>query len=183
MSHDDTVRTFPALVPTDPPLDTARVVARLDEATHGHWTFEVDYYEVYEKETVVMGRLTLEDRVRVAFGGTQANGTTPMAERFRLASLDALVKAAALAGIVVTDPAPQTQASAPLPETPVRTPTDGGGRISSKQLSYLYSLARDRGIPRDQVVARCLATYKKKPEYLSKAEASAVIEALKEGSR
>lgn len=53
MSQDATVRPFPALVPPDPPLDTPRVVARLDEATHGHSTFEVDYYEVCEKELVV----------------------------------------------------------------------------------------------------------------------------------
>jgi hypothetical protein len=169
------------MVPPDPPLDTARVVARLDEATHGHWTFEVDYYEVFEKDLVVMGRLTVEDRIRVAFGGTQANGTTSMAERFRLASLDALVKAAALAGIVVTDP---------IPQAPVATSTapanDGsssaGGRISSKQLSYLLSLARDRQIPRDQLAARCLKQFEKKPEFLSKAEASTLIEELKEDS-
>jgi hypothetical protein len=181
MHAEATVRTFPAIVPPDPPLDTARVVARLDEATHGHWTFEVDYYEVFEKDLVVMGRLTVEDRIRVAFGGTQVNGTTPMAERFRLASLDALVKAAALAGIVVADPILETQVTTST--APANDNSSASGRISSKQLSYLLSLARDRHIPRDQLAARCLKQFKKKPEYLSKAEASTLIEELKEDSR
>ena len=53
-------------------------------------------------------------------------------------------------------------------------------RITRKQLDYLYSLARDRQIPRDKLAASCLAEFRKKPEFLTKAEASQIIESLKE---
>ena len=54
-----------------------------------------------------------------------------------------------------------------------------GTRITRKQLDYLYSLARDRQIPRDRLAARCIEDFHKKPEFLTRMEASAVIESLK----
>jgi len=36
------------------------VIARLNEALDGAWSFEVTHYEVREEEVVVLGRLTAE---------------------------------------------------------------------------------------------------------------------------
>jgi hypothetical protein len=70
-----------------------------------------------------------------------------------------------------------TPQATPEPEAP--SPADAGTRITRKQLDYAISLARDRGIARDKLGARCLSEFGKKPEYLTRAEASALIETLK----
>ena len=50
--------------------------------------------------------------------------------------------------------------------------------MSRKQLDFIYSLARGQGIARDQVATRCLELYERKPEYLSKQQASDLIKVL-----
>jgi len=53
-------------------------------------------------------------------------------------------------------------------------------RITRKQLDYLYMLGRDLGMSRAQLADRCLQAYGKKPEYLDRPEASALIETMKQ---
>lgn len=146
------------------------VLAALDQATDGKWSSEVIRHEVVGNETVVIVRLIVDGRSHAAFGGTSEKG--PLVQRLQSATLDALTRAAGMMGIVV----------APRPtDLPERTsgPAADTGRISRKQLDYALSLARDRGMPRDRLVARCVSEFKKKPEYLTRAEASELIETLR----
>ncbi len=52
------------------------------------------------------------------------------------------------------------------------------GRVTARQLSAIFSIARDRRLSNAEVRDLCKAKYNRVPDYLSKAEASALIEHL-----
>ena len=52
-------------------------------------------------------------------------------------------------------------------------------KTDGTELQLEFAVARDRGIARDKLTARCLAEFGKKAEYLTRTEASALIEALR----
>jgi len=176
--HITTARGAPAASDRDPAED---IVARLDKETNGNWSFDVADNDVMGDEVVVLGRLTIGNVFRIGYGACSMNGSTPMVTKLRMATMDALAQAAMLFGIrVVGDDVPAVERAPVTAERPTQAPTGGEGtRITRKQLDYLYALGRDRKIPRDRMAERCLSEFKKKPEYLTKAEASALIEALR----
>jgi hypothetical protein len=51
-------------------------------------------------------------------------------------------------------------------------------RLTSKQLNYLKRLARDRLMTDKELRTKTMEAYKKQPEYLSKKEASELIDQL-----
>ena len=53
-----------------------------------------------------------------------------------------------------------------------------GSRLTSKKLSYLKRLARDRRMTDKDLRTKTMEAYKKQPEYLSKKEASELIDQL-----
>lgn len=150
------------------------VLAALDQATDGKWSSEVIRHEVVGNETVVIVRLIVDGRSHAAFGGTSEKG--PLVQRLQSATLDALTRAAGWMGIQTAAPAITPQ---PAIEPVPATPAESTARITRKQLDYAISLARDRGIARDRLTSHCLAECGRKPEYLTRAEASALIESLK----
>ncbi len=54
----------------------------------------------------------------------------------------------------------------------------GPGRITGKQLAAIFAIARDRRMSNSDVRDLCKSKYNRVPDYLSKAEASALIEHL-----
>ena len=68
------------------------VIQRLNEALEGAWSFEIVHHEIREEEVVVIGRLTTEGIVKMAFGGSQV---TRERESGALVSLGDDLKAAA----------------------------------------------------------------------------------------
>lgn len=170
------VTRLPSRPASQPGPDTtnpvATLIAAIDGALGDKWSFDVlEHHEVGD-ETIVFTRLILDGKHRVGIGGTSVKGS--LVDRLNAAALDALTRAGEWMGIApVAAATPMTE---PIPESP----QDAAARITRKQLDYAISLARERGIPRDKLAARCLADFKKKPEYLTKAEASSLIESLRE---
>lgn len=163
--------TGQAPAPTNP---IAALIAAIDQTLGENWSFDLLHHEVVGDETIVFTRLIVDGRHRVGIGGTTRQG--PLVDRLNDAALDALTRAAAWMGIPTATTATSPQ---PTPEPVPATPTESTARISRRQLDYAIGLARDRGIARDRLVATCLAEFGRKPEYLSRAEASALIESLK----
>ena len=152
----------------------AALIAAIDSAIGDKWSFDLVHHEVVGDETIVLAKLIVDGKYRVAFGGTSEEGS--LVVRLNAATLDALGRAAEWMGIQVEG----VSSMEPSASRPNQEPTlETGGRITRKQLDYAYSLARDRGTPRDRLAARCLKEFGKKPEYLTKAEASALIEGLR----
>lgn len=68
-------------------------------------------------------------------------------------------------------------AAAPAPAPPLRA----GGTVTDKQLKAVYAIARAaRHLSEAEVDARCLELYHCRPDELSKMEASAFIDTLKD---
>ena len=61
-------------------------------------------------------------------------------------------------------------------ENDAQSPQDA--RLTSKQLSYLKRLARDRRMTDKELRTKTMEAYKKQPEYLTKKEASELIDQL-----
>lgn len=155
-----------------PPTPVTTLVASIDRALGDKWSFDIVHHEVVGDETIVFIRLTVDGRSRVGVGGTSEKGT--LVHRLNAAAVDALMRGAEWMGAAII-----AASAAQPPAEPVLAGPDATSRITRKQLDYALSLARDRGIPRDKLVARCLADFKKKPEYLTRTEASELIESLR----
>ena len=84
-------------------VETHSVISRLNEGCDG-WSFEVVRHELHEAEVVVLGKLTADGVVKMAFGGSsittnQSGEATSLADDLKAASSDALKKAASLLGV------------------------------------------------------------------------------------
>jgi hypothetical protein len=121
------------------------VIQRLNEALEGAWSFEIVHHEIREEEVVVIGRLTADGVVKMAFGGSQvtrereSGALVSIGDDLKAACTDGLKKCATLLGVglhlyaekplpgrgaVARGPAaPPRPASAPSP--PARTPQNG----------------------------------------------------------
>ena len=171
MNH---LRTVPTPTPGSESDQDTCLINLLDQATDRKWCFSVEDHLVINGEVIVLGKLACDDIFRVAFGGCPSEGPGPLHEKLQAASMDALTRCSALLGIAQDRQEPQ----------PAHKPDNGNGsqekaRITRKQLDYAYMLARDLGLTRDQLADRCLQTFKKKPEYLDRSEASSLIETMK----
>ena len=84
-------------------VDVAAVITRLNEGCEA-WSFEIVSHEVQDGEAIVLGKLTAEGIVKMAFGGStltiDREGTVmSLADDFKAAASDALKKAASLLGV------------------------------------------------------------------------------------
>jgi len=166
----------------EPVNPVAAIVSAIDKAIGDKWSIDILQHEVVGDETVILAKLIVDGKYRVAFGGTSEKGT--LVERLNSAALDALTRAAEWMGIAVSEheqfaiPAQQVQHGESSALSVVSTPDDQPTRLSRKQLDFIYSLARQQGIARDKVAERSLADFGRKAEFLSKQQASDFIKAL-----
>ena len=178
-------------------------VKRLNDAFDGQWSFEIVSHEVNDSEVIVIGRLTAGGITKSAFGGCavkRAKDTgevISLADDLKAAATDALKKCSSLLGVGLhlygSDTAQDTpNDNRPKQQRQRRTkPTNGDGngntnsdaedgpRLSTKQLSYLLSLGKDRGLDRAALDEMAFEMYNVRIEFLSKGAASAMIDELK----
>lgn len=173
-------------------IDVAAVIARLNEAVDV-WHFEVLKHEIFDEEVVVLGKLTADGIIKMAFGSSaitrEAGGrAVSVGDDLKASSSDALKKAASLLGCALElyggaapaspprpgpkpGPRPETGASPPPP-----APAD---RLTSRQAGAVHAAARRRNISRDHLAALLQQrTGKDRVELLSRREASDLITEL-----
>jgi recombination DNA repair RAD52 pathway protein len=84
------------------------VIQRLTESFDGEWSFEVQSYQVFEEEVVVLGKLVTNGIVKSQFGSssiTRAKETgkpVSIGDDIKAAATDALKKCATLMGVQAT---------------------------------------------------------------------------------
>lgn len=128
------------------------VIQRLNEALEGAWSFEIVLHEIREDEVIVVGKLTAEGIVKMAFGGSQvtrereSGALVSLGDDLKSAATDALKKCATFLGIGLHLYAEKPNAGraapaaravgpsgavaapprpTPAPTPPARTPTNG----------------------------------------------------------
>jgi hypothetical protein len=169
-------------------VDVATVIERLN-ADLPSWSYEVVSHEVYDDEVVVLGRLTADGVVKMAFGTAELtrdrDGNLPSkGDALKAASSDGLKKAASLLGVGLEfsrkEAAPPEQHA-----TPTRTPRDLARRpepaagATPRQVAALETACARKGWTRDSLTALVGERYaKKNAGQLSRSEASTLISEL-----
>jgi len=181
------------------------VIARLNDAFDSGWSFEIIRHEILTDtdEVLVLGKLVAGDIVKTQFGSsriTRARESKEMislADDLKAAATDSLKKAATLLGVGLHLYSGAKPAN-PNPNNPNTTQSrsgnggDGGngsgdknggngnGRISGAQYKYVMNLAKDRGMNKAQLNQHCVQTYGSVLDYLSRKDASSLIESLRQ---
>src|SRR2546430_10182013 len=81
------------------------VIARLNEALDGAWSFEITHHEIREDEVLVLGKLTPEGITKMQFGVSQVTrekggrALVSLGDDLKAAATDALKKCATFLGV------------------------------------------------------------------------------------
>jgi hypothetical protein len=180
-------------------VEAHEYIRRLNEAFGVAWSFDVVQHEVMENEVLVVGKLTALGFVKMAFGGSQVTRVREtgevisIADDLKAAATDSFKKCCSILGLglhLYGEPAleskPQGGNEFPPPSGQKQTPKpgngngsgngNGNGRLSAKQLSYILSLGQDKGMDYAAVKAKTMQIFNRVPEFLTKSEASTVIQ-------
>ena len=154
------------------------LVARLEQADP-KWLFEVVRVDVAGGEVLVCGRLSLKGAGRTTFGSCRMEGRS-LGDAANVAAGAALERAAVELGVRVQAETPQGRPA----NDPPHGNTRSGEKLTAKQLSAIHAICRRRNMPLGKL-ADMLAqrTGKTAPQFLSKKEASAILDELADGSR
>ena len=167
------------------------VIERLNQAFESLWSFEIVSHEIHQDEVIVIGKLIAEDVVKTQFGSsriTKARDTgdlVSLADDLKSAATDALKKCSTLLGVGLHLYA--DKASPGSAETADQKGNggdnsqsgnngNGNGRLSAKQHSFLVKLANEKGLTRKELNDQCVETYGSVIDYLTRQNASSMIE-------
>jgi len=182
-------------------LEGHAVIQRLNEVLGGLWSFEVSEYQVLEEssEVFVLGKLSVEGVSRTQFGSSritrneQTGEILSLADDLKAAATDALKKCATLLGVGLylyngesrpegtqADPGTERKPGS-LPPSFKPSPGSDKARLSGKQLKLIQKLTLENGISRQELNRHCQEAYGRVVEFLSRSDASRVIESLFSG--
>jgi hypothetical protein len=184
-------------------IEGCAVIQRLNECFDAEWIFEIQDHRVYDDEVVVLGKLALQGISKSQFGkyritrSKKDNSIISLGDDLKAAATDCLKKCATLfgVGLHMYFDVPQTTARRNGHGNANRS-DDGNGehrfngsegnvsdscRLTARQLSAIFSMAKARGWSNKQVRDFSQEMFGKFPDFLSKKEASAVIQHLQGG--
>jgi hypothetical protein len=175
-------------------LETHVVIERLNEGCDA-WSFEVVEHRVYKVEVVVVGKLTADGVVKMAFGGSaitinDAGKVVSLADDLKAAASDALKKAASMLGVGLelyarksaalgraTEPRPGNAGRSQSPAGPQTAPP--GDAATQKQISAIGGICRRKNVSHEHLVALIeQRTGKRQLRELTRRQASALLSEL-----
>jgi hypothetical protein len=162
------------------------VIARLNEAFEGAWSFEVVSHEIREGEVLVLAKLAAEGVVKMQFGASQVTrdretkALVSLGDDLKAAATDALKKCATFLGVGLHLYAEKPLRSAPLATAspPGGTNTPAAVKATPRQLDAIWKVGKAKGLDREEIERLSLQAFRKKPEALTEAEAAALIKEL-----
>ncbi len=181
------------------------VIQRLNDAFDSDWSFEIVKHGIMTDtdEVLVLGKLIAGDIVKTQFGSSritrarESGDMISLSDDLKAAATDALKKAATLLGVGLHLYAGAKTAN-PNPNRPNTTHNrpansgnggngsgnkhggNGNGRISSAQYKYAMNLAKDASMTKAQLNQHCVQTYGSVLDYLSRKDASNLIDSLRQ---
>ena len=182
-------------------IEGCAVIQRLNECFDAEWIFEIQDHRVYDDEVVVLGKLTAQGVAKSQFGKSRItrakkdNSIISLGDDLKAAATDCLKKCATLFGVglhLYFDVAATSNSNGHANGNGNGTGNNTGehrsngtessgsesGRLTAKQLSAIFSLAKARGWSNKQVREFSQEMFGKLPDFLNKREASAVIQHL-----
>src|SRR2546422_5213219 len=164
----------------------AAVIQRLNEAFNAEWMFEILEHDIREKEVVVLGKLTAQGIAKCQFGKSKITRTketkaeVSLGDDLKAAATDSIKKCATLWGIGLHLYFEASNGDEkPSPPKGDGEPTNG--RLTAKQLSAIFALAKSKDWSNKDVREFTHEMFGKMPDFLTKKEASAVIQHLQGG--
>ena len=173
-------------------IEGCTVIQRLNECFDAEWIFEIQEHRVYDDEVVVLGKLTAQGVSKSQFGKSRItrskkdNSIISLGDDLKAAATDCLKKCATLFGVglhLYFDAPGGTNGNGNGQPHSESSNGNGSemGRLTARQLSAIFSLAKARGWSNKQVRDFSQEMFGKMPDFLNKKEASAVIQHLQGG--
>jgi len=176
-------------------IEGAAVIARLNEAFEAMWSFEVIEHKVIEDEIVVLGKLSADGISKSQFGSTKITRNRDTGEivstgdDLKAASTDALKKCTTLLGVGLYlygggNGTGNTKSNSKSNNQSKSGNDDGNGsgrtRLTNKQLQAIFSIGKSKKMSQRDIKDYCIEVFNKVPDYLSKEEASTIIQELQD---
>ena len=181
-------------------IEGCAVIQRLNECFDAEWIFDIQEHRVYEDEVVVLAKLTAQGVSKSQFGKSRItrskkdNSIISLGDDLKAAATDCIKKCATLfgVGLHLYFDVPQTgnensrangigNGNGEHRSNGSGANGSDAGRLTAKQLSAIFSLAKARGWSNKQVHDFAQEMFGKLPDFLNKREASAVIQHLQGG--
>jgi hypothetical protein len=178
-------------------IEGSAVIQWLNESFDGEWIFEIQEHRIYDDEVVVLGKLTAQESSKTQFGKCRVTrretdrSLVSLGDDLKAAATDCLKKCATLFGVGLhlyfDSPQPRNGNgqfhSVDNGNGLHRSEAEPGngvtpGRLTAKQLSAIFSLAKANGWSNTRVRDFSQEMFGKMPDFLDKREASAVIQHL-----
>jgi hypothetical protein len=185
-------------------VEAAEVVKKLNDGLDSEWSFEIVQHDIRDSEVIVLGKLSTGAITKMAFGGSgitvarDSGAVISLADDLKSAATDSMKKAASMLGVglhlysdaqpTVRNPPTNGRNSSGVPGNGGAKPSNGNGaskvaaalsdRLTQKQLSAIWAIARRLGLSTDDVRERATATFGALPEYLSRKDGSSFIQEL-----
>ena len=174
------------------------IIHRLNDAFDANWSFAILKHEILKEtdEVFVLGRLSAGDIVKTQFGSsriTRARETgeaISLSDDLKAAATDALKKAATLLGVGLclynndtsrpgSQQKPDTKGNSDNGGNRSRSnDSQGNGRISAKQHKYILDIIKEQGLTKGALNQQCVQAYGSVLDYISRKDASSLIEEL-----
>jgi hypothetical protein len=186
-------------------IEGCAVIQRLNECFDAEWIFEIQEHRVFDDEVVVLGKLTAQGVAKSQFGKSRItrakkdNAVISLGDDMKAAATDCLKKCATLFGVglhlyldaghtdmngnspVHGNGAGNGRSNSHADATGCEDNGATAGRLTAKQLSAIFALARAKGWSNKQIRDFSQEMFAKLPDFLTRREASAVIQHLQGG--
>ena len=134
-------------------VEATTIIARLNEAYGGEWSFTIDQHEILDDEVVVLGRLLAGGITKASFGSSAITRTrdggkpVSIGDDLKAAATDALKKATTLLGVGVhlNGNGNGADRPSPAPTSEPKVRTNGNGALSAAQLKAIHAIRRRAG--------------------------------------
>ena len=169
-------------------VEGSTVIQRLNDALEGEWTFEVVEHRVDDQEVVVLGKLSHAGITKMQFGKSaitrsrKDNSVVSLGDDLKAAATDALKKCATLFGVGLHLYVEDSSKPSPAPAVTKPTPVPENGRLTARQLSAIYAIGQAKGMRNKDIRSYTQTAFNKVPDFLTRQEASAIIQQLQEGN-
>ena len=185
-------------------IEGHEIIKRLNEVFQSRWSFEIVEHQINQNEVQVLGKLSCFNGLvmKMAFGGSKVTVNTETGEEIcvvddlKAAATDALKKAASLLGVGLHLYEKTGAHSAgskgnedgkgnggAAPSSSQSDPDNGSGnggnaRLTARQLAAIYAIAKSKGMDKDDVQRMSVQNFDRMPDFLSKSQASNMIQSL-----
>ena len=166
-------------------VEGSQYIRRLNQAFGYNWSFEITDMKVVKDEVIVLGKLSADGVMKMQYGTSgDTSSSKPLGDRVKAAGTDALRKCSSLFGLGLHlyegghHNGGNGNNSQPDNNHQTNGHEDAETRLTSRQLKAIHAIRTKLEITNDALKELCQKRYNKTPDYLSKTEASQLIDEM-----